>query len=44
MCIFFQVVSPVQPKGIQVSKDQDAEKEYKSEKVFIPFDAIPKFY
>ncbi|XP_009882282.1 PREDICTED: inaD-like protein [Charadrius vociferus] len=27
-----KVVSAVQPKGIKVSKDQDAEKEYKSEK------------
>lgn len=42
--IVFQVVSAVQPKGIKVSEDQDADKENKSEKVFIPFNAIPKFY
>lgn len=45
-CIYivFQVVSAVQPKGIKVSKDQDANKENKSEKVFISFNATPKFY
>lgn len=40
--IVFQVVSAVQPKGIKVSKDQDANKENKGEKVFISFNA--KFY
>lgn len=44
MYIAFQVVSPAQPKGIKVSKDQDADKENKSDKVFIPFSAIPRFY
>lgn len=44
ICIVLQVVSVVQPKGIKVSKDQDADKENKSEKVFIPFSAIRKFY
>uniref|UniRef100_A0A8C3BU55 PATJ crumbs cell polarity complex component n=1 Tax=Cairina moschata TaxID=8855 RepID=A0A8C3BU55_CAIMO len=37
-----KVVSAVQPKGIKVSKDQDANKENKGEKVFISFNA--KFY
>lgn len=47
MCIIhivFQMVSPAQPKGIKVSKDQDADKENKSDKVFIPFSAVPRFY
>lgn len=44
MYIGFQVVSPAQPKGIKVSKDQDADKENKSDKVFIPFSAVPRFY
>lgn len=44
MYIAFQVVSPAQPKGIKVSKDQDADKEHKSDKVFIPFRAAHRFY
>lgn len=44
ICVFFQVVSAVQPKGIKVSNNQNAGKENKTEKVFIPFNAIPKFY
>lgn len=42
--LFFQVVSPAQPKGIRVSKDQDADKENKSDKVFILFSSVPRFY
>uniref|UniRef100_A0A669PB28 PATJ crumbs cell polarity complex component n=1 Tax=Phasianus colchicus TaxID=9054 RepID=A0A669PB28_PHACC len=38
-----KVVSAIHPKGIKVSKDQDANKENKSEKVFIPCNATPKF-
>lgn len=44
MYIDFQVVSSAQPKGVKVSKDQDADKENKSDKVFIPFRAVPRFY
>lgn len=43
ICIVSQMVSSVQPKGIKVSKDQDTDKENKSEKVFIPFNAIRTF-
>lgn len=47
MCVIYvvlQVVSAIHPKGMKVSKDQDANKENKSEKVFIPCNATPKFY
>lgn len=43
ICIVLQVVSAIHPKGFKVIKDQDANKESKSEKVFIPCNATPKF-